>query len=475
MAQLELGRRYFEGDAITKNLTNAIRYLELAANNQFDEYRSKFAQQNLYYIYTYEVTNNVAAAKWCQKLPEQGDAEAQCNLGYAYYAGKGITRNVSEAVSWWRKAADQSNAQAESNLGHCLYYGEGVSKNSVEAAKWFRKAADQGRSDAQYNLGYLYVKGDGVPEDLASAEKWWRKAAEQGDAQSEIALGTCYASGEGVPKDYVQAYKWINLASSQGVKLANQWLGVLEAKMTTEQIAVAQQLTGKFTPRKAPESGKSVSGKDIFNSNPAATGTGFFITDDGYLISNYHVIKDAAQVRLSTSAGLIAAKVMKVDMANDIALLKAEGAFSALPVAASRKAALGDSVITLGYPDPGLQGLAPKLAKGEIASLSGAADDARYFQISVPVQPGNSGGALVDERGNVIGIVSAKLDASAALAASGALPENVNYAVKSGFLMSFLESVPEVSAKLKEPNTGDKKFSDVVKSTESATVMVLVY
>ena len=58
------------------------------------------------------------------------------------------------------------------------------------------------------------------------------------------------------------------------------------------------------------------------------------------------------------------------------------------------------------------------LAKGEIASLSGAADDPRYFQISVPVQPGNSGGALVDDRGNVIGIVSAKLNASAALAAT---------------------------------------------------------
>jgi S1-C subfamily serine protease len=62
-----------------------------------------------------------------------------------------------------------------------------------------------------------------------------------------------------------------------------------------------------------------------------------------------------------------------------------------------------------------LQGFAPKLAKGEIASLSGAVDDPRYFQISVPVQPGNSGGALVDEQGNVVGVVSAKLDASVAL------------------------------------------------------------
>ncbi|MGB8369121.1 MAG: hypothetical protein ACLPYZ_08035 [Limisphaerales bacterium] len=65
---------------------------------------------------------------------------------------------------------------------------------------------------------------------------------------------------------------------------------------------------------------------------------------------------------------------------------------------------------------------------------------------------------------NVIGIVSAKLDASVARAASGQLPENVNYAVKSSFLLSFLESVPEVSVKLKEPITADRKFEDVVKS-----------
>jgi len=107
------------------------------------------------------------------------------------------------------------------------------------------------------------------------------------------------------------------------------------------------------------------------------------------------------------------------------------------------------------------------------ASLQAA--DARYFQISVPVQPGNSGGALVDERGNVVGVVSAKLSARAALEASGSLPENVNYAVKSSFLLGFLESVPEVSAKLKEPNTKEQKFEDVVRSAEQAAVLVLVY
>jgi S1-C subfamily serine protease len=90
-------------------------------------------------------------------------------------------------------------------------------------------------------------------------------------------------------------------------------------------------------------------------------------------------------------------------------------------------------------------------------------------------QPGNSGGALVDERGNVVGVVSAKLDAAAALSASGALPENVNYAVKSGYLLSFLESVPEVSAKLKEANGKEIKFEEVVEKAKQSAVLVLVY
>jgi S1-C subfamily serine protease len=164
-----------------------------------------------------------------------------------------------------------------------------------------------------------------------------------------------------------------------------------------------------------------------------------------------------------------------MDTADDLALLKAEGRFAPLPITSSRAVKLGATVATVGFPDVGLQGFAPKFARGEIASLSGAADDARYFQISVPLQPGNSGGPLVDEHGNVVGVVAAKLNAVTALATSGALPENVNYAVKSSFLLGFLESVPEVAEKLKDPGVKDRKFEEVVKSVEDAAVLVLVY
>ena len=105
--------------------------------------------------------------------------------------------------------------------------------------------------------------------------------------------------------------------------------------------------------------------------------------------------------------------MVQVDTANDLALLKAVGRFGRLPVASSRSVALGSTVATVGFPHPGLQGFSPKLAEGETASLSGASDDPRYFQISVPVPPGNSGGALVGGHGNVVGKIEIRETAAA--------------------------------------------------------------
>ena len=363
-----------------------------------------------YYFGGPERTNNlVEAVKWFRKAAEQGVAEAQFNLGCAYANGEGVTKDVDKAVKWYRKAAEQSYPSAQCSLGLCYDKGEGVIQDKSEAIKWYRKAAIQGVAEAQFDLGFSYAQGDGVIKDASEAVRWYRKAAEQGLAQAQCLLATkCYL-GEGTIKDYVEACKWLNVAAAQGEENAKMLLQGLEQRMTTEQIAMAQQMAREFKPSKTAESGTSILHSGIFNSQPTGTGSGFFITDDGYLISNYHVVKDATKVRLLTSAGLIDAKVVQVDAANDLALLKADGRFAPLPIAASRTVALGGTVATVGFPDIGLQGFAPKLAKGEIASLSGAGDDPRYFQISVPVQPGNSGGALVDERGNVVGIVSAKL------------------------------------------------------------------
>ncbi|HEX3716502.1 MAG TPA: trypsin-like peptidase domain-containing protein [Verrucomicrobiae bacterium] len=470
-AQNDLGTCYRHGLGVKKDEVEAMNWYRKAAEQNHAE-----GQFNLGISYASGqgvAQDDVEAVKWYRKAADQNLADAQYNLGLGYEEGRGVAKDDGAAVKWYRKAADQGAADAQSNLGAMYADGRGVPQDHTEAVRWYRKAADQGNAAAEYNLALHYGDGIGVRQDYAEALKWYRKAADQGAAPAQYNLGAMYGNGDGIPKNYIEAYKWESLAASQGEELAKKYLPVVEMRMTAEQVAEAQRLAAAFVPRN--ETTSPSFDNSSLPEKSTATGTGFFITNDGYLISNYHVVKDAAQVLLLTSTGLISAKVVRVDSANDLALLKAEGHFAPLSITSSRSVKLGGTVATVGFPDIGLQGFAPKFARGEIASLSGAADDPRYFQISVPVQPGNSGGALVDEHGNVVGVVSAKLDAVAALAATGALPENVNYAVKSSFLLSFLESLPDVSAKLMEPISAERKFDDVVQSAQAAAVLVLVY
>ena len=210
-------------------------------------------------------------------------------------------------------------------------------------------------------------------------------------------------------------------------------------------------------------------------SRARRVGTGFFITDSGYLLTCFHVVNNAASIQVGTKSGLFYADLVQSDPAKDVALLKVTGTFSSLPLDYSNTVSLGEAVFTIGFPRPDLQGWQPKLTRGEISSLTGMQDNPDDYQISVPVQPGNSGGALLDEHGNVVGIVSATLRASLADIREGIAPENVNYAIKSSCAMTLIDSVPGGLLKLKSANLSDnRKFGDVVQASQDAVAVVLV-
>ena len=451
---------------------------------------------------------------------ENGEVEAQFNVATSFFEGKGVLKDEVEAVRWIQKAADQGMATAEGLLGTCYLAGRGVPQNPAIGVEWLKKSAEKGDATGMTGLGVAYYLGQGVAEDYVLAYKWLNLAVSKGATEAASVRNQMrgllapdqIAEAQRLAREFTERNTSKGGTSASGssgtVKnerdklLAAHTAAMNEYKMLLDRANEPTSPEERERRKRAAEEklikigelrqALSVNEREVqgmpderrrvpfvpvqpIDVAPGATGTGFYVTEDGFLVTNEHVVRSAKQIRLLTSAGLTPAIIVKVDVANDLALLKADGKFAALPVEASRGVNLGATVATVGFPNIGLQGFAPKLAKGEIASLSGAQDDARYFQISVPVQPGNSGGALVDERGNVVGVVSAKLNARAALSATGALPENVNYAVKSSYLLSFLESVPEVAAKLKELESKERKFEDVVKSVEQAAVLVLVY
>jgi TPR repeat protein len=478
-AQFNLAVCYEHGQGVAQDFTEAVRWYRKSA-----EQGMAAAQGNLGFCYVngQGVPRDYGeAVKWYRKAAEKGAAAAQYGLGLCYHDGQGVPQDYAEAVKWYRKAADQGNAPAQYNLGTCYSKGQGVTQDYTEAVKWVRKSAEQGEPLAQYYLGTLYDAGQGVPKDYAEAVKWLRKSAEQGNAWGQCIFGLNYAGGLGVPKDYVEAYKWYNLAAAQNEVIATAAIDgrdFVAKSMSPSQIAEGQRLSREFVARK--EGGAlnraDVQEADAVRNLPRATGTGFFVTDDGYLVTCYHVVQEADRIAVRTKVGTFAAMLVKADKVNDVTVLKVTGTFSPLPVASSRGVKLGESAFTIGFPNTELQGFAPKLTKGEISSLTGVQDDPREFQISVTVQPGNSGGPLVNQYGNVVGIVAAQLADIATLETTGSLPQNVNYAVKSSVLNVLLESLPDISPKLLESNPSkDRKFEDVEKEAESAVALVLVY
>jgi S1-C subfamily serine protease len=203
-----------------------------------------------------------------------------------------------------------------------------------------------------------------------------------------------------------------------------------------------------------------------------SSGTGFFISSDGYIVSAFHVVQDAREINVVLRSGeSLRADVKGSDEANDLALLKVRHHASPLPVVSSKDVAVGDQVITIGYPLVEIEGQEQKTTFGRVNALSGAEDDVRFIQMDVPIQPGNSGGPLIDSRGRVVGIVTRTLDPAALLREADAVPQNTNYAVKSDYLLPLMVHY-EVEPARARAGAPDRE-SDIVKHVRDSIVMIV--
>lgn len=425
-----------------------------------------------------------------QQSADSGSAIAMYNLGMSYMLGTGFKKDPDRMIYWYEKSAVAGFLPAQLLLGSIFHIGsDGVGQDMQTSCKWFAMGAEQDDADCLYHLGNRYIRGEGVPRSEAKAVELWRRAAEQGNQNAQFKLGcTYYASDGAVAKDHQLAYIWLKLAAAQGHKQAAQFASDLATyNLSKKQITEATSRIKQFTPRK-PRPG-TVSFESSTRKKPApatgdsiATGTGFFISRAGHLVTNYHVIKETSGIRVLLEGDNEAPAVLVAqDKKSDLAILKItlpdnKGAIirNHLPVTPTGGVKLGSTVATVGFPNIAIQGFSPKLTKGEISSLAGLQDDPGQFQISVPLQPGNSGGALVDSKGNVVGVVCSILDQSVALATTGTLATNVGYAVKSSLLFNLIESVPGLSEQLAPPATEVLPFEDVVEGVQQATVMILV-
>lgn len=196
----------------------------------------------------------------------------------------------------------------------------------------------------------------------------------------------------------------------------------------------------------------------------AGNGSGFFVTCDGYFVTNHHVVDGAEEIVVLWKRKPYLAEIVAKSKDGDLALLKVAGErFKPVRFSKEDAASVGQTVFTSGYPLIDKMGLEVKVTKGIVSSQTGYKGQEDQCQIDAPIQPGNSGGPVADERGNVIGVAVAKFRGA----------DNVSYAIKMSSVKAFLP--PGVVRALDFDEGGTMQFTDAVQSVVDASGIVLVY
>ncbi len=237
------------------------------------------------------------------------------------------------------------------------------------------------------------------------------------------------------------------------------------AALTVSELVNPDDIPSEYLPKQPQKDGWS------------ANGSGFFISEKGYVATNYHVIDGAKAIEVSIVRNgeweHHPAKVILSDKQNDLSILKIDDAnFTPLPSIpynfTTRIKDTGSEVFTLGYPIANVMGEEVKFTDGKISSKTGIQGDVTVYQISVPIQPGNSGGPLFDTEGNLVGITSSGLNRDYFKS------ENVNYAIKSSYLKALVDAMPQPILLQDRAEIADKPLTEKIKLFQSYMTYIKV-
>lgn len=383
------------------------------------------------------------------------------------------TGSYEKAIEHWLPLAGTGHVSAQLNLGTLYDYGMGTTVDKSQAAYWYTQAAQQGNQAAQYNLGMMYYDGEGVEQDFSTAFYWYQKAAQNGLANAQYSLGMLYQKGLGVTKSLSFSSQWFYHAA-----LSFQQKG--DTSGLNNSVRAIQQINPKHEYlEKLAKAGIAVNLDSRQNRQTSANtytsiGTGWPL-QNGYVITNNHVVADGDDVILVNSNGeQIPGFVALRDQDHDVALIIAKD-LTKLPAAlplSHAPADLGTSVFTIGFPRIDVLGTDPKLSDGAIISNSGLGGDPEKYQITVPIQGGNSGGPLINMQGEVVGLITSMLGVRNTETGEEEPLSNIAFALKIEIVRELLTTV-DTALNIDELPSRPETLATLAGQIQNSVLMVM--
>ena len=192
----------------------------------------------------------------------------------------------------------------------------------------------------------------------------------------------------------------------------------------------------------------------------------------GHVLTNNHVVENCSNFSVAhNGTPSQSARVVSADSKNDLALLRTTGLTPEAVPNMRLGVRLGENIYIYGFPLSGMLASSGNFTTGSVTAVAGLGDDTTMIQMSAPVQPGNSGGPVVDQHGNVVAVVVSKLNALRVAKLTSDIPQNVNFAIKSLIAMSFLEAA-NVSPPMKASTSERLDATQIADRARSFTVQI---